>query len=175
MTGKANYFFAFFMLLQAFMPCHSCRVCNGTPAAAQMVPSFSQCRLELLSLPLIAPSIYIYIAKKVTWLLSYFGFRFLSFAFFSSFSSPNYAMHCRYNESEHRKEQLATRINTIPQQIWTLFTFSFAKRRIQCNIRLRFWRSRPNSPPRVNARLVCSQTTGRNSCSIVTSSCLSSA
>ena len=59
----------------------------------------------------------------------------LSFAFLSSFPSPNYpitlhnesvhcqyneSVHCQYNESVHWKEQLATRINTIA---WTNFAF----------------------------------------------------
>ena len=41
-------------------------------------------------------------------------------------------MHCQCNESVHRREQLESRINTIPQNMLILFTFAFAKRHIQC-------------------------------------------
>ena len=56
----------------------------------------------------------------------------LSLGYFRSFSSPNYAMHCQYNESAHQKEQLPTGINTIPDKMLTLFAFTFAKRQVQC-------------------------------------------
>ena len=36
-------------------------------------------------------------------------------------------MYCQYDESVHRKEQLATIINTIQYKMLNLFTFAFAK------------------------------------------------
>ena len=46
-----------------------------------------------------------------------------------------YAMLYQYNESVHRKEQHASRMNTDDTvNMFTLFTFTFAKRWFQCNI-----------------------------------------
>ena len=81
----------------------------------------------------------LYKVKKVTGLLFSFVHR-VRFCHPIMLSDERICQY-NYNESVHRKEQLATIINMIGPTVGkklTLLTFAFAKRRVQCNIAHRF-------------------------------------